>query len=169
MVFTIVTVIFLPLSFITSFFAINVEQFPHPTGLSNGAVIPLSYVCSYIFGIGLAITIPAITIALNVDDISRFAIASRDWLCTRWFKFKRKRDPAADHELEAMRIGQTLSVAKSLRRSVDVNWNGKPRSPPSRRISGDSRREGAYLRRPSRPPDLDLERGRRNARADTLN
>lgn len=68
MVFTIVTIIFLPLSFIASFFTINIREFPQD---ENGAEsLPLAYVSKYMFGIGFAISIPMIFIALSLDDIA---------------------------------------------------------------------------------------------------
>lgn len=67
MMFTIVTIVFLPLSFIASFFAINVAEFPHEQ--SGNTNLPLSYVSKYIFGIGFAISIPLVLLALSVDDI----------------------------------------------------------------------------------------------------
>jgi Mg2+ and Co2+ transporter CorA len=71
MVFTIVTIIFLPLSFISSFFAINIEQFPHRPG-GDEPSLQLSWVSKYMFGIGLAISIPFIAIALSFDAIGDF-------------------------------------------------------------------------------------------------
>ncbi|KAL3708376.1 hypothetical protein TMatcc_006360 [Talaromyces marneffei ATCC 18224] len=68
MMFTIVTIIFLPLSFIASFFAINVSEFPHDAQSGN-TNIPISYVSRYIFGIGFSISIPLVLLALSVDDI----------------------------------------------------------------------------------------------------
>ncbi|KAK5654263.1 hypothetical protein OQA88_7438 [Cercophora sp. LCS_1] len=52
-IFTVVTIIFLPMSFIASFFAINIDQFPKD--LESGEPDwPLSTVASYIFGISIA-------------------------------------------------------------------------------------------------------------------
>lgn len=67
MVFTIVTVVFLPMSFITSFFSIDVAQFPpaHP----GSDKVSISYVSKYTFGIGFAISIPLILLALAMDDL----------------------------------------------------------------------------------------------------
>lgn len=68
MVFTIVTVIFLPMSFIAAVFAIPVTEFPHRD--SDGSLsIPLSYVSKFVFGVGLAISIPLIAVAFTVDDL----------------------------------------------------------------------------------------------------
>ena len=71
MVFTIVTIVFLPLSFIAALFTINIEEFPHPAG-SDEPILPMSYVFKFVFGIGLAISIPFIAIALSFDAIGDF-------------------------------------------------------------------------------------------------
>lgn len=71
MVFTIVTIIFLPLSFIAALFTINIREFPHQAGGSEPS-LPLGWVFRYMFGIGLAISIPFIAIALSFDAIGDF-------------------------------------------------------------------------------------------------
>lgn len=71
MVFTIVTIIFLPLSFIAAIFTINIEQFPHKLGAEE-PTLPIEYVLKYVFGIGFAISIPFIAIALSFDAIGDF-------------------------------------------------------------------------------------------------
>ncbi|KAI4624869.1 uncharacterized protein J4E87_005350 [Alternaria ethzedia] len=71
MVFTIVTIIFLPLSFIAAMFTINIQEFPHRPG-SDEPSLPLSFVSKYMFGIGFAISIPFIAIALSFDAIGDF-------------------------------------------------------------------------------------------------
>lgn len=68
MVFTIVTIIFLPLTFIAAFFTINVQEFPHQPG-GDEPSLPLAYVSKYTFGVGLSISVPFILIAFNVDAI----------------------------------------------------------------------------------------------------
>ncbi|KAL4878842.1 hypothetical protein BJY04DRAFT_194726 [Aspergillus karnatakaensis] len=65
MIFTIVTIIFLPLSFITSFFTVNIAEFPEVAGSSS---MPLSFVSKYIFGVGFAIAIPLILLAFAAQD-----------------------------------------------------------------------------------------------------
>ncbi|KAI1392021.1 uncharacterized protein F4822DRAFT_113604 [Hypoxylon trugodes] len=67
MVFTIVTIIFLPMSFIAAFFAINLKEWNTDIG-SEPLTIP--YVSKYMFGIGLGISIPLITMAFAITDIS---------------------------------------------------------------------------------------------------
>lgn len=71
MVFTIVTIIFLPLSFIAAIFTINIREFPHRPGASEPS-LPLGYVSKFMFGIGFAISIPLIAIAVSVDAIGDF-------------------------------------------------------------------------------------------------
>jgi ankyrin repeat protein/Mg2+ and Co2+ transporter CorA len=71
MVFTIVTIIFLPLTFIAAFFTINIREFPHRPG-GDEPSLPLSYVSKFTFGIGLSISIPFIVIALSFDAIGDF-------------------------------------------------------------------------------------------------
>ena len=66
MVFTIVTIIFLPMSFIAAVFAIPVRDFPHMDGAPS---IPFSYVSKIMFGAGLAISIPLIVVAFTFDNL----------------------------------------------------------------------------------------------------
>jgi hypothetical protein len=74
MVFTIVTIIFLPMSFLAAFFAINIVEFPY---VSNGAGLHLSFVAKYIFGIGMAVSVPLIAMAYIFGKI-------QDWLSSFW-------------------------------------------------------------------------------------
>lgn len=62
MVFTIVTIIFLPMSFIAAFFAINFQDW--------GDRLTIGYVSKYMFGIGLAISFVFVAAAFLVHDIS---------------------------------------------------------------------------------------------------
>jgi len=65
MFFTIITIIFMPLSFMTSFFAINIAQFSRgPDGLSLG------YVSKYIFSISAVFIVPAVLIAFKLESIN---------------------------------------------------------------------------------------------------
>lgn len=61
MVFTIVTIVFLPMSFISSFMTIDIAQFPRD-GLSLG------YVSKIIFPIGLGISLPLIALAFSLNS-----------------------------------------------------------------------------------------------------
>ncbi|KAI1639109.1 hypothetical protein F4809DRAFT_172745 [Biscogniauxia mediterranea] len=76
MVFTVVTIIFLPPSFMSSFFAISVAQFPHDQ--SSGEVSwPLSYLSGLLFGISFAIVILILLCAFNIQ-----------WLTGPWNDFR---------------------------------------------------------------------------------
>jgi hypothetical protein len=158
MVFTIVTVIFLPLSFIAAFFAINVETFPHNT--QGNPELPLSYVTEYTFGIGLAISIPLILLALSLDELSYGYDKVRVWFRKRWRAMAGSRStPGAARDAEIQQIEQTLSKARSMRRSVelsDLEWNGRPPI-PHRQLSGLTQ-DGPPKR------SWDIERGVRYAR-----
>ncbi|KAI1765767.1 hypothetical protein GGR53DRAFT_488981 [Hypoxylon sp. FL1150] len=74
MVFTIVTIIFLPMSFIAAFFAINLQEW------ADGR-LTIAYVSKYMFGIGLGISIPLIAMAFAVTDLSD---AARELMTGRW-------------------------------------------------------------------------------------
>lgn len=69
MVFTIVTIVFLPMSFIAAVFAIPVRDFPHIDGAPS---IPFSYVSKIMFGVGLAISIPLIAVAFTLNNLGLF-------------------------------------------------------------------------------------------------
>ncbi|TKX19070.1 ankyrin repeat-containing protein 29 [Elsinoe australis] len=107
MVFTIVTIIFLPLSFIAGFFTINIRELPRdPT---NDWGLPMGYVMKYIFGIGFAISIPLIAIALSLDDLGdAWREAVRRW-----------RERKHVHKVEA--TNHQISAEDKYRRSVEVN------------------------------------------------
>lgn len=124
MVFTIVTIIFLPLSFIATFFAINIQEFPRSADGSQN--LHLAYVTKYMFGISFAISIPLVFIALSLDNIGnlfREAIGRVRWRGPRSTKQPSEGGDAED-ALELLVIEQTLSVTKSARSSVETNWIG---------------------------------------------
>jgi ankyrin repeat protein/Mg2+ and Co2+ transporter CorA len=85
MVFTIVTIIFLPLSFIAAIFTINVREFPH---VGENVSLPFSFVSKIMFGVSFAISIPLILIAVSVDAIADYIREiKRRW---REYFYKRK-------------------------------------------------------------------------------
>lgn len=65
LVFTIVTIVFLPLSFIASFFSIDIDRW------SGSNELTIGYVSKYMFGIGLGLSIPLIIMALTLSEIRR--------------------------------------------------------------------------------------------------
>jgi ankyrin repeat protein/Mg2+ and Co2+ transporter CorA len=78
LVFTIVTIVFLPMSFMAAFFAINIVEFPHDP--NAGSAIPLSYVAKYLFGIGLGVSVPLIAVAFVFADVHGWMWSSKGWL-----------------------------------------------------------------------------------------
>ncbi|KAG0645497.1 Ankyrin-2 [Hyphodiscus hymeniophilus] len=121
MVFTIVTIVFLPLSFIAAFFTINIEEFPKIDGSDS---LPLKYVSKYMFGIGFAISIPLIIVALLLDDFGGFVREARRRFARRTMKGKEGADVAefdtGGLAFDALKMEQLLSVARSQRRSGEV-------------------------------------------------
>ncbi|RDL32991.1 Ankyrin repeat-containing protein [Venustampulla echinocandica] len=124
MVFTIVTIIFLPVSFIASFFTVPIREFPKG---DNGPSLPLSYVSKYMFGIGLAISIPMVFIAFYLEDIGIFIKNSKNFMKQRK-RAKNERNNIYSESggnasaLEVFKIEQMLSGARSARKSVETEW-----------------------------------------------
>ncbi|KAI1425207.1 hypothetical protein F5Y12DRAFT_784860 [Xylaria sp. FL1777] len=145
MVFTIVTIIFLPLSFIASFFAINFVEW------QEGLQLSIPYVSKYLFGIGFAISIPLVALAFTVQEISNGAInlfsRARGMFGERhglaWTKKHRAqhKDEGA-HNMDLLTLKTTFT-----RERVELP---KP--------SFSSRREDYYQPPPSRPEDWDGHR-----------
>lgn len=144
MVFTIVTIVFLPLSFIAAFFAINVREFPRANDGSTS--LPLSYVSKYVFGIGIAVSIPMILIALLLDDIGDFFREVR----RRWRQRGRKggnregQNEEGERMLGLLGLDQAISIARSGvgRKSVETEWTGGHLNPvTSRGTSGTAARK----------------------------
>ncbi|KAG4442795.1 hypothetical protein IFR05_001741 [Cadophora sp. M221] len=69
MVFTIVTIIFLPMSFLTSLYALQVDSFPHDGG---DFIYPSKWIWSRIFGTSGAIAIPLCIVAIYINTILDF-------------------------------------------------------------------------------------------------
>ncbi|KAI0415159.1 hypothetical protein F5X98DRAFT_389319 [Xylaria grammica] len=65
---TIVNMLFLPLSFLTSFFALEIAEFPKDPESGENS-LGLSWVSKYIFGISLAIAVPSIALALAIGPL----------------------------------------------------------------------------------------------------
>ncbi|KAI3317893.1 hypothetical protein HD806DRAFT_526705 [Xylariaceae sp. AK1471] len=69
LVFTIVTIVFLPLSFLSSLFALDVATFPHQSGelkYEGWWIFPI------IFGVTAAFSAPTIALAWNVNVVSKW-------------------------------------------------------------------------------------------------
>ncbi|KAF7943351.1 hypothetical protein EAE96_011278 [Botrytis aclada] len=68
-IFTMMTIVFLPLSFLTSLFALNVSDFPHE---GDNVQYKGWWIFPIIFGVTALISVPAIIFAWKVDAISSF-------------------------------------------------------------------------------------------------
>lgn len=79
MVFTIVTIVFLPMSFMAAFFAINIIEFPRDTTSGGGSGLHLGYVAKYMFGIGFGISIPLITLAFFMTNTENWLKRIQNW------------------------------------------------------------------------------------------
>ena len=143
MVFTIVTIVFLPLSFIASFFTINIQGFPRDS--NDNINLPMGYISRYVFGIGFAISIPLIAIVLSLQEIGDAWRASRGFLARsnefslRWRKTKISETASVEcniqHSFErkpSWKEEHGLHVRKQSYRSKA----GKPVLPLARRGSG---------------------------------
>ena len=87
MVFTIVTVAFLPISFIATFFEVPVNEFAQS--------LTLDHVSKVIFLAGLLISVPLVIVALTVDDIIR------QWYrLLKWIKSRKNNGPETNDEHE---------------------------------------------------------------------
>ena len=138
LLFTIVTIIFLPMSFVAAVFAINVREWE---ALDNGRGLGLGYVSKYMFGIGLGISFPFILVAFLFDDIAVFLRRKTRWFRTWKRKRREKREELEErerreegrqmsdleHKVHALLDAPRTSVAKErrereekLRKSLDV-------------------------------------------------
>ncbi|GAM34127.1 ankyrin-related portein [Talaromyces pinophilus] len=66
MVFTVVTIIFLPLSFLSSLFALNISDFPHE---GDSVAYEGWWIFPIIFGTSAAVSLPLIWVAFNVNSL----------------------------------------------------------------------------------------------------
>lgn len=69
MVFTMVTIIFLPMSFLAAFFTIPIEEFPKSSN-SQQPLLHISYVSKFIFGIGLGVSVILIALAFSINPLT---------------------------------------------------------------------------------------------------
>lgn len=122
LVFTIVTVVFLPMSFIAAVFTIPIRDFPHQT-LDGAPSLPLSYVSKFVFGVGLAISIPLVAVAFAADNLGA---TFRRWSARLWL-WRSNRAAAKDHKVVSVEqqevtldITETMEKRFSARRSGDT-------------------------------------------------
>lgn len=175
MVFTIVTIVFLPMSFIAAVFTIPVREFPH---LDGALSMPFSYVSKIMFGVGLAISIPLIAVAFAVDNLG--LLIKRALYSLVFWKNSPKDLPIQlhatkqqsgsdddDDEKDVIRRGRRSGDTYKRKSSYETDREGHLRSWPIRKSTGHSRdrswRDLPRLRHGLTASD-DLERGgiRRN-------
>ena len=65
LIFTVVSIIFLPLTFVAQFMALPVQSWPHNS--SGNLNFTLSYVSSRVFGIGIAIAVCVVAMAFSLN------------------------------------------------------------------------------------------------------
>lgn len=85
MVFTMVTIVFLPMSFLAAWFAIPIVEFPSSSGGGGGEGtqgLRLGWVAKYTFGIGLAISVALIMVAFSVNPLASVLGKARSLMST---------------------------------------------------------------------------------------
>jgi hypothetical protein len=125
MVFTIVTIIFLPMSFMASVFAVNILEFPHDSidgGGTDG--IHLSYVAKWMFGIAFCISLPLIIIAFFISDTEGWVARLKNWLGRRKKMGKRAISVPRKGDAAVMVVDRDLNAEKA-RPSVE-SWRYRP-------------------------------------------
>ncbi|KAG9248494.1 hypothetical protein BJ878DRAFT_27946 [Calycina marina] len=80
LLFTVITIIFLPLSFVAAFFAINIDAFP----VNANGKLPMNYVLKYMFSISGAVSIPFVLVAFNQDRIASW-VRGHNKVAATWF------------------------------------------------------------------------------------
>ncbi|RYP15365.1 hypothetical protein DL765_005756 [Monosporascus sp. GIB2] len=119
LVFTIVTIIFLPMSVIATFFSIDIEQWD--------GTLTVGYVSKYMFGIGLSISIPLIAMAFTLTEIFNAASDVLSAAKRRLFRGLRRRPGADDDSSDTLGSEKELDVSKSqplmLREKLRRRWN----------------------------------------------
>ncbi|KAI0878003.1 hypothetical protein GGS24DRAFT_48617 [Hypoxylon argillaceum] len=138
MVFTIVTIIFLPLSFIASFFAINFIEWQEKMELT------IPYVSQYLFGIGLAISVPLVALAFTVQDISNGAMNLFSQAKDSFGRMRKKRPRRDEDGLQGMYADLPVMRPTTTGEKIELP-----------KLSLSSRREDYYRPPPSRPGDWD--------------
>ncbi|KAF2096353.1 ankyrin [Rhizodiscina lignyota] len=165
MVFTIVTIVFLPLSFMAAFFTIEINEFPHGNNGSPG--LPLGWVSKYLFGIGLAVSVPLIALALAVEDVATF-FRRLFFRGTRLLRRRRtKIDGAASpSDGEELRPARRSRSTRRRRRSdvyatdtdtdseIKVNGRVEHPAPPRRSAAVESTRERGLDMSPNFAPAI---------------
>ncbi|KAI0552777.1 hypothetical protein F4679DRAFT_591618 [Xylaria curta] len=132
LVFTIVTVFFLPLSFLSSVFAIQIDVFPHDekTGELNW---PVREAMSLLFGISFGIILLVALLGFHINRISRFCVKHGHRISqhlSKWvLLWQRKKEKAEDESI----ISDDSSTTET-----DYSWDSSI-EPPHRKRRGQER------------------------------
>ncbi|KAI6608252.1 hypothetical protein MCOR04_000278 [Pyricularia oryzae] len=116
MVFTLVTIVFLPMSFIAAFFAINFREWQDADGQPG---LSIGFASKYMFGIGLGISIPLIILAFTVTEVVDSVLGFVSGVAQKP-KSKPDEDPQPVRRLSTSRHQQ----------SINLDMNGATRRKP---------------------------------------
>ncbi|KAL4761092.1 uncharacterized protein BDW70DRAFT_168156 [Aspergillus foveolatus] len=134
LVFTLVTIIFLPLSFMAAFFAIDIVEFPkQPDGLH------LDFVSSIMFSVSAAIVLPLVIMAFNVNKVSAI-----------WGRFAKWIAENTVHAISSMKVAENMVDDEKKLEAIDSCADPSAGIPP---------RAGAPLSTKTtnkKPPNLSL-------------
>ncbi|KAJ2994316.1 hypothetical protein NUW58_g1585 [Xylaria curta] len=121
LIFTSVTIVFLPLSFITTFLALGIDAFPK-NEMSGETDWPLDIAIAYIFGITAAVNIPVLIFVFRMDTISKWF--QRKAVSTHSEHSPDSSDLASDDDEYAPLFGRYSFHAKiyGLRRLWKYRW-----------------------------------------------
>jgi hypothetical protein len=142
------------MSFIAAFFAINIEEFPRSS--PNAQTLSLNYVAKYMFGIGLAISVPLIVIALTVDDVGYFSRKAKLAFARLFFRSRdedeaEKERAALEAKVKDMLDAPRVSNIEKVRRLSTGYGNGGVEGwVPPRKGIGFERVDGAEELSPPR-------------------
>ncbi|KAM0815307.1 putative KRR-R motif-containing protein 1 [Seiridium cardinale] len=105
MVFTVVTIVFLPITFLTSLFALDISSFPHDN--TGNLKYRADWVFPMIFCITIAVSVPLIAVAFFVNEVSDFFASlwkgnRKQTVSKDGIKAARSRDGNPGNELNGM-------------------------------------------------------------------
>ncbi|KAH6694848.1 hypothetical protein BKA61DRAFT_256314 [Leptodontidium sp. MPI-SDFR-AT-0119] len=161
MVFTIVTIIFLPMSFLTSLYALQVDSFPHDGG---DFIYPSKWIWSRIFGTSGAIAIPLCVVAIYINTILDFYEKSVRLRIKKWVGGKKKPDRHVEQvklvyaKPSVLRTKSGLPTGESRQEKMEVGESKGEK----RVVDGITRRATAAL-----SVESQAERGELNGRGGT--
>ncbi|UNI22508.1 hypothetical protein JDV02_008392 [Purpureocillium takamizusanense] len=76
LLFTVVTVVFLPLSFITSFFTVPIAAFPY----NDKDKMPVGFVLAIILSVSAGVSVPFVLVAFNLESVKSWPKSAITWV-----------------------------------------------------------------------------------------